>query len=45
MSVEVTDNAERSRYEARVDGELAGFSGYRLRGADLEKRPAYADVT
>ncbi len=35
MSVEVTDNAERSRYEAHVDGELAGFSAYRLLGADI----------
>ena len=35
MSVEVANNAERNRYEARVDGELAGFSAYRLRGADI----------
>jgi predicted GNAT family acetyltransferase len=28
--VEVTDNPEQSRYEARVDGELAGFSEYHL---------------
>ena len=28
--VEVTDNPEESRYEARVDGELAGFSEYHL---------------
>ena len=35
MSVEVADNLERSRYEARVDGELAGFSTYQLRGADI----------
>jgi predicted GNAT family acetyltransferase len=28
--VEVTDNPELSRYEARVDGELAGFSAYHL---------------
>ena len=35
MSVEVTDNAERSRYEAHVDGELAGYSAYRLHGADI----------
>ena len=35
MSVEVTDSAERSRYEAHVDGELAGFSAYQLGGADI----------
>jgi predicted GNAT family acetyltransferase len=28
--VEVTDNPELSRYEARIDGELAGFSAYHL---------------
>ena len=28
--VEVTDNPEQSRYEARVDGELAGFAEYHL---------------
>jgi predicted GNAT family acetyltransferase len=28
--VEVSDNPELSRYEARVDGELAGFSAYHL---------------
>jgi predicted GNAT family acetyltransferase len=27
--VEVTDNPERSRFEAHVDGELAGFAAYR----------------
>lgn len=32
MSVEVTDNAELSRYEARVGGELAGFAQYRVDG-------------
>ena len=35
MSVEVTDNAEQSCYQAYVDGELAGFSAYQLRGADI----------
>ncbi len=30
MSVEVTDNPELGRYEARVNGELAGFAQYRL---------------
>lgn len=29
--VEVTDVAERSRYEARSGGELAGFAEYRRR--------------
>ncbi len=28
--VEVTNNPGQSRYEARVDGELAGFSEYHL---------------
>ena len=28
--VEVTDNREQDRYEARVDGELAAFSEYHL---------------
>lgn len=28
----ITDNAEQSRYEARIDGELAGFLEYRDRG-------------
>jgi predicted GNAT family acetyltransferase len=28
--VVVTDNPEESRYEVRVDGELAGFSEYHL---------------
>jgi predicted GNAT family acetyltransferase len=32
MSVTVTDAPERSRYEAHVDGELAGFVDYRRRG-------------
>lgn len=30
--VQTTDNAEQHRYEARVDGELAGFAEYRLQG-------------
>ncbi len=29
--VEVADNTELSRYEARVDGALAGFAEYRRR--------------
>ena len=28
----ITDNAEARRYEARMDGELAGFLEYRLAG-------------
>jgi len=33
--VVVTDNPEQSRYEARVDGELAGFSAYHLTKASI----------
>jgi predicted GNAT family acetyltransferase len=29
-AIEVTDNRAESRYEARVDGRLAGFAAYRL---------------
>ena len=28
--VQVTDNADEHRYEARIDGELAGFAEYLL---------------
>lgn len=28
--IEVTDNPERSRFEVRLDGALAGFADYRL---------------
>ena len=28
-AIDVTDNAARHRYEARLDGELAGFAQYR----------------
>ncbi|MEO3827232.1 GNAT family N-acetyltransferase [Actinomadura sp. B10D3] len=28
MSTEITDNAGKSRYEIRLDGELAGFAVY-----------------
>jgi predicted GNAT family acetyltransferase len=31
-AVEVVDAPEQSRYLARVDGEVAGFAAYRLRG-------------
>ncbi len=34
MSTEVSDQPEKSRYEIRVDGELAGFADYE-RHADL----------
>jgi predicted GNAT family acetyltransferase len=30
VPVEVRDNADEQRYEATVDGELAGFTAYRL---------------
>jgi predicted GNAT family acetyltransferase len=30
--IEVQDNPQAERYEARVDGELAGFAAYRLHG-------------
>ncbi|MER7544549.1 GNAT family N-acetyltransferase [Actinomadura sp.] len=32
MSTEITDNAEKSRYEIRVDGDLAGFVEYEREG-------------
>lgn len=46
MSVEVADNPDLSRYEVRVDGELAGFAQYRLRDGRItifhaEVDPAY----
>lgn len=34
LDVTVEQNAELRRYEAWVDGTLAGFAEYRLRGAD-----------
>jgi predicted GNAT family acetyltransferase len=30
--VQTTDNPEQQRYEARVDGDLAGFAAYQLDG-------------
>jgi predicted GNAT family acetyltransferase len=33
--VDVTDNPEQHRYEARIADELAGFAAYRLRGRDV----------
>ena len=35
MSVEVTDDPDRDRYEVRSDGELAGFAQYARRGGKL----------
>jgi predicted GNAT family acetyltransferase len=32
MAVSVSDNAQDSRYEIRVDGELAGFTEYHVHG-------------
>ena len=45
-AVEVVDAPERSRYVARVDGEVAGFAAYRMRGERIvfthtEVDPAY----
>ncbi len=31
-STEITDHPEKSRYEVRVGGELAGYAEYRLHG-------------
>ncbi|HWD70539.1 MAG TPA: GNAT family N-acetyltransferase [Solirubrobacteraceae bacterium] len=35
MSVEVSDNPELGRYEARLDGEIAGFAQYRVDGQQI----------
>lgn len=35
LTVTVTDNPRASRYEARVDGEVAGFAAYRRSGSDV----------
>ncbi|WP_067481597.1 GNAT family N-acetyltransferase [Actinomadura hibisca] len=35
MDTKVTDNADQSRYEIRVDGELAGFAEYETEGDTL----------
>jgi predicted GNAT family acetyltransferase len=35
MTIEVSDNPEGARFEARVDGELAGFAQYRLQGGRM----------
>jgi len=34
--ITVADNADRERYEIRVDGKLAGFVKYRLRPGSIE---------
>ena len=31
-TIEITDNSAENRFEAHVDGELAGFAQYRFRG-------------
>ena len=46
LQIEVSDNAGASRYEGRVDGELAGFCDYRIDGSEMilphtETLPAY----
>lgn len=33
--IEVSNNTELSRYEAHLDGELAGFAEYHLRGGSI----------
>lgn len=33
--IEVSNNTELSRYEAHLDGELAGFAEYHLRGSSI----------
>lgn len=35
MATEVTKNEERSRYELRVDGDLAGVADYRVQGGEV----------
>ncbi|SDE25841.1 GNAT family N-acetyltransferase [Glycomyces harbinensis] len=35
MAVEVADAPERSRYEAWIDGELAGFAEYRRKDGTI----------
>lgn len=34
MELRVADNPDKSRYEIEVDGEIAGFVGYRLTAND-----------
>ena len=35
MDLEVTDNPDKARFEIIVDGELAGFVLYHLRGREI----------
>jgi predicted GNAT family acetyltransferase len=35
MAVDVRDNSAQGRFEAYVDGELAGFAAYQLRDASI----------
>ncbi len=35
MNLEVTDNPAQSRFEIKVDGELAGFAKYRRRPGEI----------
>jgi predicted GNAT family acetyltransferase len=35
MTIELSDSPEHARFEARVDGELAGFAQYRLHGGRM----------
>ena len=42
--VVVSDNPERSRFEALVDGELAGFVEYRRRDGRLEMHHTEVDA-
>lgn len=35
MDLQVTDDPDRSRFEIRADGELAGFAEYHLRGREI----------
>ena len=47
MSVEIRDNRDETRYEIRVDGQVAGFAQYRLGDDSItfthtEIYPAYA---
>lgn len=35
MTTEVRDNPEQSRYEVRVDHQMAGFAAYKLRGRTI----------
>ncbi|WP_329519832.1 GNAT family N-acetyltransferase [Spirillospora sp. NBC_01491] len=35
MSKEISDDADRSRYEIRVDGALAGFAEYRRQEGEV----------